>query len=410
MSIKRRIPIVAACAVMGMLLSACGPLAGDKTKAVKQPVARPEVAPETKTEIETRVKAKTKAAVERPRIEIAILLDTSSSMSGLIEQAKRQLWEIVNEFITANKKGVRPLMRVGLYEYGKSSLRGDEGYIRRIVPLSDNLDKVSEELFALKTNGGSEFCGWVIKRAVEELDWSKSKEDLKVIYIAGNEAFTQGKVDYRKSCKAAIARGIIVNTIHCGSRSGGVSGKWQAGAVLADGTYAVINQNHAVVAVTAPQDKKIAELGAKLNKTYVAYGAAGKAGAKLQAKNDTRYSGISTSSMAQRAVAKANSYYVNTGWDLIDAVNKKKVDLANVKDKELPANMRKMSLKGRREYVAEQGAARMKIQASINTLNTARKKYVTAEMKKRGEKAPKSLGSEMAKSLRAQAARQKFQF
>jgi len=396
MIMKRRILIAAACSALGMILSAGSPLASGKAGAGKKPVAK--------------TKAKAKVAVKRPRIEIAILLDTSSSMSGLIEQAKRQLWEIVNEFTTANKKGVRPVMRVALYEYGKSTLRGDEGFIRRIMPLSDNLDKVSEELFALKTNGGDEYCGWVIKRAVEELDWSKSTDDLKVIYIAGNEPFTQGKIDYRKSCRTAISKGIIVNTIHCGDRGSGVSGKWQDGAVLADGTYAVINQNHAVVAVSAPQDKKIAELGGKLNKTYVAYGAAGKAGAKMQIMNDSRYSGISTSSMAQRAVTKANAYYVNTGWDLVDAVNNKKVDLAKVKDEALPANMRKMSLERRREYVAEQAAARIKLQASINELNTARKKYVAAEMKKRAGKGEKSLGSEMAKSLRTQAEKRNFKF
>ncbi|MEZ5022383.1 MAG: hypothetical protein R2728_03810 [Chitinophagales bacterium] len=32
------------------------------------------------------------------KIQIALLLDTSNSMDGLIEQAKGKLWSIVNEF------------------------------------------------------------------------------------------------------------------------------------------------------------------------------------------------------------------------------------------------------------------------------------------------------------------------
>ena len=32
-------------------------------------------------------------------IQIALLLDTSNSMDGLIDQAKSQLWSVVNEFI-----------------------------------------------------------------------------------------------------------------------------------------------------------------------------------------------------------------------------------------------------------------------------------------------------------------------
>ena len=92
---------------------------------------------------------------EKPLVQIGILLDTSGSMSGLIDQARTELWSIVNEFIFARRNGTAPEVQVALYEYGKSSLAQDEGYIRQIVPLTTDLDKISEELFALKTNGGS---------------------------------------------------------------------------------------------------------------------------------------------------------------------------------------------------------------------------------------------------------------
>jgi len=91
-----------------------------------------------------------------PRIQLAILLDTSSSMSGLIDQAKTQLWRIVNEFATTRKEGKVPELQVALYEYGKSSLPANQGYMRMIVPLTTDLDKISEELFALQHNGGQE--------------------------------------------------------------------------------------------------------------------------------------------------------------------------------------------------------------------------------------------------------------
>ena len=41
-------------------------------------------------------------------IQMAILLDTSGSMEGLIEQAKTQLWKIVNEMALAKKHGKVP--------------------------------------------------------------------------------------------------------------------------------------------------------------------------------------------------------------------------------------------------------------------------------------------------------------
>ncbi|HEX4415106.1 MAG TPA: VWA domain-containing protein, partial [Lacipirellulaceae bacterium] len=97
----------------------------------------------------------------RPAVDIAILLDTSNSMDGLIGQARKQLWTIVQQFAKAKKQGQTPELRVALFEYGNSNLPASEGYIRQVVPLTDNLDKLSESLFSLKTCGGDEYCGQV---------------------------------------------------------------------------------------------------------------------------------------------------------------------------------------------------------------------------------------------------------
>ena len=157
------------------------------------------------------------AEATTPKIQMAILLDTSGSMEGLINQARTQLWKIVNELATAKQNGQTPQLQVALYEYGKSSIPKDEGYLRQIVSLTDDLDAISEELFALKTNGGKEYCGQVIQAATGGLQWSKGDDDLKLIFIAGNEAFTQGTVDYKQACSAAIGKGITVNTIQPGA-------------------------------------------------------------------------------------------------------------------------------------------------------------------------------------------------
>ena len=149
---------------------------------------------------------------QKAKIQVALILDTSGSMDGLLEQAKSQLWKMVNELATSKKNGLTPSIELALYEYGKSTIVATEGYIKQLVPLSSDLDLVSEQLFALKTNGGDEYCGWAIKDATKELKWSDSNDDLKIIIIAGNEIFTQGSVDYRKACQSAISQGIVVNT------------------------------------------------------------------------------------------------------------------------------------------------------------------------------------------------------
>src|SRR6185436_18664004 len=120
-------------------------------------------------------------------------------------------------------------VQVALYEYGNQGLSREKGWVRQVVPLSDDLDKLSEQLFSLTTGGGEEYCAWVIRDAVKGLEWDSSPKTYKAIFIAGNEPFTQGPVNYVESCKGAIAKGIIVNTIYFGPEQEGINGKWKDG-------------------------------------------------------------------------------------------------------------------------------------------------------------------------------------
>jgi hypothetical protein len=341
---------------------------------------------------------------KKPLIQMAILLDTSGSMSGLIDQARAELWAIVNEFIFAKRNGMQPELYVALYEYGKSALPADEGYIRMIVPFTTDLDKVSEELFALRTNGGQEYCGWVIKEAAEDLQWSSSPDDLKVIFIAGNEPFTQGPVDYRQSCKAAVSKGIIVNTIHCGSQKDGLNGKWKDGAVVADGQYLNIDHNRQIVHIPAPQDREISELSVKLNETYIPYGLHGDKASERQTVQDRNAATASKEAAVQRAVAKSSANYRNEAWDLVDAVQNDKLELEKMEDKELPEAMRNMTAEERKAYVETKAKERAEVQEKIQQLNEQRKKYVAEEMKKRQNEGS-TLGSAIIQAVREQAAR-----
>lgn len=344
-----------------------------------------------------------------PKIQIAILLDTSSSMDGLINQTKEQLWKIVNTFATAKRDGKRPKLEIALYEYGNDRLSSESGYIRQVSPLTLNLDAISEQLFALKTNGGSEYCGMVIGKAIEQLEWSKNPHDLKLIYIAGNEPFTMGPVDYKKSVKAAIERGIVVNTIHCGDEQAGISGEWKAAALLADGNFLTIDQNRAVAYVQAPQDKEIAALGAKLNDTYVGYGRNAPAAAERQMAQDQNAAGLSLGSATQRAVSKSSAMYDNRDWDLVDAKKGGK-DVAKMPEADMPEPLRAMKPAEREAFVEQKAKERAELQAKIQSLNTEREKFVKAEQKKQAEGGAKTLDAALIESAKTAATKQAFTF
>lgn len=336
-----------------------------------------------------------------PLVQIAILLDNSGSMSGLIEQAKSELWRVVNELTTAKQNGKQPRLHVALYTYGNPPPR-------QLSPLSDDLDKVSEALFAVTISGGSEYCGQVIQTATRDLAWSSDPNDLKLIFIAGNEPFSQGPVDYREACKEAITAGIIVNTIHCGD---GIPDGWRDGALLADGKPMNINQNSQVAYIEAPQDKKIAELGVKLNETYVAFGAHAADAQIRQSAQDTNAINQSQSSSVQRAVSKANGYYRNTSWDLVDAIKEGTVELAKVKEEDLPENMRKMNIEQQQKFVEQQGTLRTQIQQEINDMNAERNKYVATKRKEQAAASgEKTLDQALVEAIRVQAKSKAFEF
>ncbi|MCX7030501.1 MAG: VWA domain-containing protein [Spirochaetes bacterium] len=345
-------------------------------------------------------------AFAEERIQLAILLDTSNSMDGLIGQAKAQLWKVVNELARARRGGRHPQLEVALFEYGNDGLREADGYLRMVSDLTTDLDRISEKLFGLTTDGGDEYCGAVIGRAVDRLSWSGSDDVLKVIYIAGNEPFDQGGVSYKASATRAARKGIVVNTIFCGSYDEGVVTFWKDGAIRAEGRYMSIDQDEVVEDIVTPFDADIVRLGEELNGTYVAYGREGEASKIRQAEQDANAAGMGTESSVQRSVAKAQEAYVNERWDLADAVQSGTVKVASLKDDELPVEMRKMSPAERQEYVDGLVARRADVQRQINDLNEQRRVYVEAETKGRAQNS--TLGQAILLAVKEQAERKGF--
>jgi hypothetical protein len=371
-----------------------------------QGAPKPDPIPE---QVPAPVVHKPQLPVLKKKIQVALLLDTSSSMDGLIGQAKSQLWKIVNELAAAKRDGVRPDIEIALYEYGKSSLPAGEGFIRMIVPLTTDLDRISEELFALTTNGGEEYAGQVIKTAADALAWSENRADLKLMFIAGNEPFTQGSVDHRDAIRFAGTKGITVNTIFCGARSEGVATGWQAGAMIADGRFLSIDHNSAIVHVAAPQDDEIARLGVEINETYIPYGALGASNYARQQAQDSNAS-QSSGGLMMRSTAKASGAYHNATWDLVDAAKDGTAKLGELAPGQLPENMQKMSAAEREAYVKGKAARRAEIQKRIASLSAERSKFVDGEMKKAQGGAANTLDAAMIAVVREQASKNGFRF
>ena len=337
-------------------------------------------------------------------IKVALLLDTSNSMDGLIDQAKAQLWEIVNELSYAKCGDEKPNLKIALYEYGNDNLNSDEGFIRQVLEFSDDLDEISKQLFSLTTNGGNEYCGHVIQTSLNQLEWGVNEDDLKLIFIAGNEPFSQGKINYQDAAKQAHKKGISVNTIFCGDYNQGISTYWKDGADISHGDYMAINHNHETTYVATPFDDQILKLNQKLNGTYVAYGNTGFKKMQLQAEQDDNAQGYSEANAVSRTVSKSSHLYKNSSWDLVDAEKEKDFKYDSLKKDDLPEELKGKTISELKAYVKNKREEREAIQKEIQRLNEKRRVFIKSQQ----TEANNGLENAMIKAIKTQAKEKKY--
>ena len=320
---------------------------------------------------------------QQRKVQLAILFDTSNSMDGLIDQAKSRIWSIVNEVSTLKYNGNTPDIEIAIYQYGNDGLEASQNYIQQVVGLTSDLDLISQRLFGLRTNGGSEFCGAVIGKSLSDLSWSNSPLDLKMIYIAGNESFAQGPVDYKEMCKKAAAKGVFINTIFCGNYNTGVTLFWKDGATCSEGDYFNIDSDKAVVQIDTPYDKDIMSYNDSLNGTYYGYGSLGREKKAMQSAQDGNAMSKSVNVATERTVAKSKTgVYKNSSWDLLDASEEDEFKISEIKEDELPKIFKGKTDAEKKVLIEQKKVERQVYQKKIAVLAQKRQKFIDVERKK----------------------------
>ena len=341
------------------------------------------------------------------KVQLAILFDTSGSMDGLIEQAKVVIWQIVNAAGKLRSNGATPKLEIALYDYGNTGITNAD-FVRLQTNLISNLDSISELLFALSTNGGDEYCGSVIKHGINELNWSENPNDVKIIYIAGNEPFNQGSDNYIDVLKTAASKNIIVNTIYCGPYEQGIQEFWYDASLITQGNYFNIDANNEVAMISTPYDAQINATNATMNATYYSYNSNEKFTAKI-ATEDAKAISKGEAVLAERSVSKAGKNYENAEEDLVDAYAQDSTIINRLKDEQLPEEMRNKSKEEKEAQVKQMQAEREKYKQEINELAKKREEYIAAEKAKRAsETGEKDLGTSIIESMNSLAVKKGY--
>ena len=346
------------------------------------------------------------AVAEGKDVDLVICLDTSGSMSGLINAARQKLWVVVNDLATAQPT---PRLRVALLTFGNDGLDPAAGWVGVETDLTDDLDLVSQQLFALSTNGGTEYVGRVLNRS-SQLDWSQNPDALQLVIVAGNESADQDQeVPFREACEALIARGIMVNAVYCGTAEDNIAPSWREVARLADGRFASIDHNNGTVVIETPFDLELSQLSGSLNSTFVFYGKKAKEVSLNQVEQDKNAASMSPATAADRAQTKASKLYKPTD-DLVDALAEGEVELKDIDAKDLPEPMKAMTDKEREAFLAKKAKEREALQKQIAELAAKRDAFIKAELERRATDASQSLDHALRQAIREQAEAKGFRF
>ena len=313
---------------------------------------------------------------ERPVLDVVFVLDTTSSMSGLIEGAKQKIWSIASRMASGKPT---PRVRVGLVAYRD---QGD-AYVTQVHGLSDDLDGVYKKLMTFQAEGGGDAPEAVqtgLADAVHKMQWSDSRRAAKMIFVVGDQpAHEQDRAAMNQTAKQAIAKGIVVNTIRCGADAT-AGAQFQELARLADGRFDSIDQSGGVLAVATPFDAELAKLNAELMDTALYAGRA-----EARAEGETR--AAEAKAMAPAAAADRVSYLSKSGGGAgLGRGSYGGVDLtaapeqaAKMKKEELPPAMQKLSAEERVAFAKAQQAKRGDLQTRIAEVAKKRDAYVATK-------------------------------
>jgi uncharacterized protein YegL len=331
-------------------------------------------------------------AIARPTVEVAFVLDTTGSMGGLIEGAKRKIWSIATAIVDSNPDAE---IRMGLVAYRDI---GDD-YVTRTFDLTTDIQDLYGNLLELKAHGGGDWPESVneaLDVAVNRLHWTPTGDTRRIVFLVGD---APPHMDYAQDTKypttLAVARqkDIIVNAVLAGDARD-TERVWRDIARNGNGRFIPIPQDGGqVVIIDTPFDDDIIILQRQINGTVIPYGPRA-----LQKHTEDRTDQLSRAAAANPVQASEMASYLNkrarvskeavTGdGDLVSDVASGRQKLSAVKDDELPENLRALKPEQRMDELDRQMKQRNALNEKLTGLVAKRDRFVAEQRDKAAPKA-----------------------
>jgi len=352
--------------------------------------------------------------IAKPQIEVVFVLDTTGSMSGLIQAAKEKIWSIANSLTTTKPA---PDIKMGLVGFRD---RGDD-YVTKVTDLTDDLDAVYAELMGFQAQGGGdtpESVNQALRETVKDLSWSRqSKDTYKVIFLVGDSPphmDYEQDVLYPDTCKSAVGHGIYINTIQCGNNTD-TTPIWSDIAKKAEGRYFRVEQDGSAILASTPFDAELAELSRELDETLLYYGTKDEKQALLRRKavGGDMMAEAAPAAAASRAVFNASEAGAKNLFgkqELVDDVTNGRLALADLDEEALPEPMQKMTPEERKAHIEKMAGKREETQAKIAELAKKRQGHIEKQMRESNLDAKQTLDHAVFDCIKEQAGKQGIEY
>jgi hypothetical protein len=348
-------------------------------------------------------------AEAKPTVEVAFVLDTTGSMGGLIEGAKRKIWSIATTIVDTNPDAD---IRMGLVAYRDI---GDD-YVTKVFDLTPDIQDIYGNLLALNARGGGDWPESVneaLDVAVNKLKWSNSSDTRRIVFLVGDAPphmdYAQD-TKYPVTLKVAKQRDIIVNAVQAGTAND-TTRVWQDIAQLGNGRYIPIPQDGGeIVTIETPYDDDIIILQRDVNRTVIPYGPP-----KLQKRTEDKTRQLATVAAAAPSAASDMASYLNkrartsseavTGdGDLVSDISSGREKLASLNDEYLPDDLKKLSPAQRQAEIDGKMQTRKALNDKLTALVQKRDAFI-AEKRKTTSVTATSFDRVVEETLKAQIRR-----
>jgi hypothetical protein len=338
------------------------------------------------TSIAAATSATARPGQTKPIVEVVFVLDTTGSMSRLIEGAKRKIWSIATSIVECSPDAE---IRMGLVAYRDI---GDE-YVTKRFELTTDIQDLYAHLLELRARGGGDWPESVneaLQVAVDKLAWSRGPDVTRIVFLVGDappHMDYEQDVKYPETLRLARRKGIVVNAVQAGFARD-TERVWRAIAQMGHGEFIPIPQDGgAVVMIETPYDSLIIDLQGKINRTVIPYGSRAqqesirdKVGQLAAAPRAT---GSDYASYMSKRAERAEAAEAVTGrGDLVADVAAGRQRLSELRDEELPDSLRTLPTPQRQAHLDRQMTERKALNGQLAELVRKRDRYVAEQRKK----------------------------